>query len=95
VIPLGELSDYFVQKYSKRSSKSEDMMKKTKVKNAILSLCDTILKPGDELIIEVLPKDLEYALLVFDEEPLKSTVTVYQISETLFSVKFIEMELGL
>jgi hypothetical protein len=92
---MGELSDYFIQKYSKRSSESEDMMKKTKMKNAILSLCDTLLKPGDELILEVIPRDLEYALLVFNEEPLKSTVIVSQLSETLFSVKFVEMDIGL
>ncbi len=91
---MGELLDYVVQRYSKNSSASEDMMHKTKTKNKILALCDTYLKAGDELIFEVLPKDLEYALLVFDEEPLKSTVTVTQIAETLFSVKYIEMDLG-
>lgn len=91
---MGELTDYIVQKYSKNSSASEDMMRKTKVKNTILALCDTYLKPGEEFVFEVLPRDLEYALLVFNEEPLKSTVTVSQIAETLFSVKYIEIDLG-
>lgn len=88
---MGELIDYFVQRYSKNTSESEDMMKKTRVKNTLSAMSETLLKPGDTLEFEVLPKDLPYVMLVVDEEPLKSTVTVEQVSESLFQMKLIEL----
>lgn len=92
---MGELLTYLTQKYSKNNAETEDIMRKTKIKNTIVSMCEGYLHEGDELIFEVLPKDLEYALPVFNEEPLKSTVEVSQISETLFSAKLIEIDLGI
>ena len=91
---MGELTNYLLQKYSKGNTGTEDIMRKTKVKNKLLEVCEMYLNPGDELILEVLPKDLEYVMLVFNEEPLKSTVMASQIAENMFSVRYIEVELG-
>lgn len=88
---MGELLDYFAQRYSKNTSESEDMMRKTKVKNTLSAMSETLLGHGKILEFEVLPKDLPYVMMVIDEEPLKSSVIVEQVSESLFQMKFIEL----
>lgn len=90
---LSELSEYFKEKYSKKRLKTEDLKRKTQVKNQIVALVKKYLKPGDTLIIEALPKDLDYAMVVFNEEPLRTEVRMEQTAENLFAVKMIELEL--
>ena len=90
---MGELFDYMKERYSKNTSESMDMMRRTQVKNKINALCNKYLHDDETLIFEVLPKDLPYAVMVFDEEPLKSTVQITQLSKSLFSAKLIEFNL--
>jgi hypothetical protein len=92
---LGELLDYVAQRYSKNNSASDDIMRKTRIKNVIAGLCDTYLKAGCTLEFEVLPRDIEYAMSVFDEEPLKSTVVVTQVSDSLFHARLIELDVAM
>lgn len=91
---MGELLDYFKNKYRKNISVSEDQMNKTTVKNTIADLCDKYLKDvGDVFTFEVLPKDLPYVVTVVDEEPLKSKYIINQVSKTLFEASLKELEL--
>lgn len=90
---MGELSEYLKEKYSRKRTSSEDLMHKNRVKNHIVSLVRKYLNPGDTLIIEALPRDIEYTMLVFNEEPLKTEVRMEQISESLFAVRLVELEL--
>lgn len=91
---MGELFEYFKNKYGKRVSNSEDQLGKTNVKNAISELCEEYLKDvGDVFTFEVLPKDLPYVVTVIDEEPLKSKYVINQISKTLFEAVLKEVEI--
>ena len=83
---MGELLDYFKDRYSKADSRSamQDSIIKQKVKNSINSLCEKYLqKAGQEFTFEVGDKDLPYALAVIDEEPLKSRYTIVQVGQNL------------
>lgn len=92
---MGELMDYFKNKYYKKNvSNSEDNMNKTNVKNTISELCEEYLKDvGDVFTFEVLPKDLPYVVAVIDEEPLKSKYVINQINKTLFEAMLKEVEI--
>lgn len=91
---MGELFDYFKNKYKKNVSNSEDQMNKTNVRNTIADLCDSHLEDvGDVFKFEVLPKDLPYVVSVIDEEPLKSKYIINQISKTLFEAMLREVEI--
>lgn len=91
---MGELVDYFKNKYKKNVSSSEDQKNKTTVKNAISDLCDEYLKNvGDVFRFEVLPKDLPFMVTVIDEEPLKSKYIINQISKTIFEAILREVEI--
>lgn len=91
---MGELLDYFRSRVKKDNSSSDDEMKKTKVKNAISDLCDRYLKDVDDVFkFEVLPSDLPYAVMVIEEEPLKSKYYITQVDKTLFEAVLKELEL--
>lgn len=91
---MGELLDYLKSKYSKTSNTSEDQLAKTRVRNTISDMCQEKLKEvGSILTFEVLPKDLAYAVIVIDEEPLKSKYVINQISKTLFQASLREVEI--
>mgnify|MGYP007034298168 CR=1 FL=1 len=91
---MGELLDYFKEKYMKSDSgNTKDLMRKQKVKNEILRICDKLIESSDEVLtFEILPQDLPYVAEILDEEPLKSKYQIIQISDTLFSAKLVEME---
>lgn len=91
---MGELLEYFSGKFKKNASASEEQMMKTRVKNAISDLCDKHLKDvGAIFIFEVLPNDLPYAVMVIEEEPLKSKYVINQIDKTLFQAELREVEI--
>ena len=91
---MGELLDYFKNKYGKTSSTSEDQLAKMIVKTTISDICENNLKEvGSILTFEVLPKDLVYAVSVIDEEPLKSKYVINQISKTMFEASLREVEI--
>ena len=94
---MGELLDCFKERFTKDNrSETKDMMNKQRVKNAIADLCNAYLSDiGQEFIFEVSPKDLQYAVVVIDEEPLKSRYTIMQISDSLFSAKLQEISLDM
>lgn len=94
---MGELLDCFKERFTKDNrSETKDMMNKQRVKNAITDLCAGYLsEAGDEFIFEVSPKDLPYAVVVINEEPLKSKYVIMQISDSLFSAKLQEIDLGI
>ena len=91
---MGELLDYFSGMFKKESLYSEDQMAKTLVKNTISGLCDEyLLDVGDVLTFEVLPNDLSYAVMVIDEEPLKSKYIINQVDKSMFQASLREIEL--
>ena len=92
---MGEISEYLKEKYLKsRNSETKEHMHKQKVKNYILSMCDEHLEEAnEEFIFEVIGKDLTYAVIVINEEPLFSKYEIMQISDTLFSARLREVEL--
>ena len=91
---MGELFDYFSEKFKKNTSATEEQMMRIRVKNAISDLCDEYLKGvGSIFTFEVLPKDLPYAVMVINEEPLKSKYIINQIGKTLFQAELREVEI--
>lgn len=90
---MGELYNYFKDKYSKKSQTVEDILHRTKVKNALIEISEK-LNSGDVLEIEVLPNDLVYIPVVIEEEPLKSTIQVEQITPSLFNIRLIDIDMG-
>lgn len=92
---MGELLDYIKDRYSKQDrSVTQDMMERTKVKNAICDTCDAHLtEAGTEFQFEVASKDLPHAVSVILEEPLRSKYDIVQISPTIFSARLKEIEL--
>lgn len=91
---MGEILNYFKEKYSKNNSETEDMFRKSTVKNSICSICDTYLtEVGVELEFEVLPRALPFAVSVLEEEPLKSKFVIEQVSKTIFNAKLREIEI--
>jgi len=92
---MGEITEYLKEKYAKsHNSQTQELINKQRVKNSILSACDTHLKEaGDKLLFEVVGKDLQYVAIVVIEEPLKSKYEISQESDSLFSAKLREIEL--
>lgn len=92
---MGEISEYLKEKYFRsHNSETKEHMYKQKVKNAILNICDDNLEDeDDELIFEVVGKDLTYAVSVINEEPIYSKYIITQKSDTLFSAKLRSIEL--
>lgn len=93
---MGELSDWVKERYFGGNSKSttRDLIKKQKVKNAIIDVCGKhLVEAGDTFEFEINPGDLQYAIAVINEEPLKSKYLIYQISETMFSARLQELDL--
>ena len=91
---MGELLDYFTGRMKKKVPYSEYQMLKTLVKNTISNICEEHLKDvGDVLTFEVLPKDLSYAVMVIQEEPLKSKYDISQISKTNFQAMLRVLEI--
>lgn len=92
---MGEISEYLKEKYFRfHNSETKEHMYKQKVKNAILNICDDNLEDeDDELIFEVVGKDLTYAVSVINEEPIYSKYIITQTSDTLFSAKLRSIEL--
>jgi hypothetical protein len=91
-----ELFDYIKEKYSKSGEKSAtlEQMSRQRVKNTISNLCKKYLQEaGQVFTFEVTRKDLPYAIIAIDEEPLKSMYNIQQISETIFQVSLKELEL--
>ena len=90
-----ELVEYLKNKYSKDADKREtlDQMNRQRVKNVISSLCEKYLtESGQVFAFEVMPKDLPAAIVVIDEEPLKSMYDISQVSETVFNASLKELE---
>ena len=93
---MSDFSELVSEKFKKGSKETAvDLMRKSKVKNSIMTLINDTLKSGDELIFEVGPEDLSYVIMVVDEEPIKSLVTVEQVDEVLFKIRLIDLDLGL
>lgn len=92
---MGELFDYFKDKYSKQDkSATQDMMEHSKIKNAVCDACDAHLKvAGEEFQFEVSSKALPHVVSVILEEPLRSKYDIVQISPTMFSARLKEIEL--
>lgn len=91
---MGELLNYFSEKFKKQTPYSEDQMAKTLVSNTIMDLCDEYLTEiGDVFTFEVLPKDLTYAVMVIQEEPLKSKYDIMQSGKSLFRASIKEVVL--
>ena len=91
---MSELFEYFKEKYSKNNDKDTtlEQMGRQKVKNAISALCQEYLtEAGQVLKFEVSRKDLPYAIIAIEEEPLKSIYNIVQVSETLFEVSLKEI----
>lgn len=92
---MGELLDYFVNKYKKDTSASKDLLERSIVKNAVMHVCEENLKEaGEVLTFEVLPNALPHMVLVIDEEPLKSIYDIVQVSPTLFEASLKEIDIG-
>lgn len=94
---MGELFDYFKEKYSKAGSRSamQDSIAKQRIKNNIVSVCERYLtEAGAQFTFEVNESDLPYALAVIDEEPLRSRYNIIQTGATLLcaSLKEIDIE---
>lgn len=91
---MGEITEYLREKYSKsRNNEAKELMDKQRVKTAILSACDEhLVDAGDIFEFEVSGKDLQYAVSVIVEEPIKSKYTINQISETLFTARLNEID---
>lgn len=92
---MGELTEYIKERYfGNNKSESKELMKKQKVKNAILMVCDKYIEDTEEVLtFEVKPSDLPYVSEVLLEEPLKSKYQIMQTSDTLFVAKLRELEL--
>jgi len=91
---MGELLDYFVGRFKKPKSFSEDQMARTLVKNTISRQCEEhLVDVGDVFKFEVLPKDLSYAVMVIQEEPLKSKYDIQQIDKSIFQATLRVVEL--
>lgn len=90
---MGEFSNYLKERYFKNNKQeTKDMMLQQHIKNAIWDMCEQYVDDGEELVFEVLPKDLPYAITVLNEEPIASKYMIFQVSETLFSAKLRELE---
>lgn len=93
---MGELLEYFVGKLKlkKNTSDTEEQMIKTKIRNAISSQCEQYLTDVDSVFtFEVLPKDLPYAIMVIDEDLLKSKYIIVQVGKTLFQATLREVDI--
>ena len=91
---MSDFSELISEKLKKNSKETAvDLMKKSKVKNSIMNLINENLQMGDDLIIEVGPQDLSYAMVVLYEEPIRSLVTVDQIGNTLFKLRLKDIDL--
>lgn len=91
-----ELVDYFKTRYSRSEDKREtlDQMNMQKIKNQISLLCEKYLtESGQVFTFEVTKKDLQYVIVVIDEEPLVSLYEIAQISETLFQARLRDLDL--
>lgn len=91
---MGELLDYFKDKYSKSSSKTaiQDSMAKQRMKNNIVSVCEQYLvSAGDQLTFEVSDKDLPYALAVISDDPLRSRYNIIQVGANLLCASLKEI----
>lgn len=85
--------DFLKSRLNKTESQTNDIIKKTRVKNSISSICDTHLKDvGDVLRFEVSDEDLPYAVMVIDEEPLNSKYFIMQVDKTMFEASLKELE---
>lgn len=93
---MGEFTEAFKKKYARqRNSEIADKIAKQRVKVSILNLCDTYIKQyGDVLVFECTKNDLQYVVVAVNEDPLKSKYFIQQLSETLFSARFVELDLG-
>ena len=91
---MGEILEIFKEKYLKSNDgSSKEIMEKQKIKNELMGVCETLKDPLDVLMIEVSPKNLGYVLEVIMEEPLISSFSFSQVSETMFAVQLREIEL--
>ena len=89
-----EFSLYLKERFLKGKDKNAtvEQMNRQRVKNAISDLCQQYLtEAGQILKFEVSPKDLPHAIIVIDEEPLKSMYNIIQVDETLFEASLQEL----
>lgn len=92
---MSEFSEAIKQRYFKpKNAEVQDKMNKQRVKTTILALCEKYIhEAGEVLTFECGAKELQYVVEVVNEEPLKSKYNIFQISETLFEVSLVEIEL--
>ena len=70
------------------------LLEKTKVRNAIESMCQVYLVDFDDtLTFEALPEALDSTLAVIEEPSLTSKYDFTQISETLFQVRLKDLNM--
>lgn len=89
-----ELFEYFRERYSKDNDKdiTLEQMNRQRVKNAMFNVCkEHLTGAGQVFKFEVSKKDLPYAIIAVDEEPLKSMYDIVQVSETLFEANLKEI----
>ena len=66
---MGDLSQYFKERYSKNTSDTKDIMTRQRVKNAIVNICEENLREsGDTLVFEALSRELPYVVSVVTDE---------------------------
>ena len=93
---MNELLDYLKEKYGKKQSISQNMITKTSVRNSISKICEEYLEDANYILVfEVDPKMLEYAVMVIDEEPLRTKYVFTQVSKTLFQAELREVEIDI
>lgn len=91
---MGELFNYFKDRYLKANGKSamQDSIAKQRVKNNIVSVCEKYLKnAGEQFTFEITDNDLPYALAVIDEEPLRSRYNIIQTDANLLCASLKEI----
>lgn len=91
---MGEISEYLREKYFKsKASDNLEVMRKQRIKNSILTLCDEYLtEVGQVLTFQVEVADSSNASMAILEEPLVSRYTINQTSNTMFEASIREIE---
>lgn len=86
---FNEVWDIIKERYfSFGQSQSSSKLERVKVRNAIIRLCDDMLKyPDDSLVFEVMSNSLPFAVSAIDDEVVTSKYSILQISETLFEAR--------
>lgn len=92
---MGELYDIYKETRLKKAERDNSLQQKLSVKVGIERLCEKYLTSADQVFtFEVTsPRDLSYAVMCIEEEPLKSTYIITQINETSFEARLRTIDL--